>query len=568
MTLKWISNISNKRIDGTGIGLFRFFYGIILFCEVLQLYKFRNLIFDVIPFVKPYEISFTVPIILWLITLIFLIAGFKTRIAAIVNYVFSICIISSISTFEYHMFYAYMGINFLLVFLTVDRNLAVDAIFYRLKNHNLESSIKISPINHFVVIFVGVALVYFDSIFYKTSSRLWMNGLGVWLPSSLPHISTKNLYWLLNSKFLMLFLGYLTLLFEFVFIFTFFRKKWRPALFLIGVGLHIGITIFYPIPWFGLGVCAIYFCLMPTSWINYVRTKFSSKNKIKLLIDDSYKSRNIRLLILSIDVFQKFEFEEVDTIRNASEYYTNVFSAYWYTKIFGFLMKYRWVDQLLSKDYFYNQSFADSTAPFTVWRIRTIQLFLLFVIFLQICSTLYSPSMVNAYAKMNIETNKVLEKVLAKSYAIQKLSKQFLGITYHGVFMDVHFDDYNHVIAVEYEDKNGKQWLPIINYDGSPGSYLNGSTWIKWTFRSNNPHVDTEVLSNSLKRFTSYWLYQNGKNTENAHFNIKVKVIDTIVDWEKDFLKNQREKEWVDGGSVMWIKDEFIDHIKDIESIQ
>ncbi|MCB1041257.1 MAG: HTTM domain-containing protein, partial [Acidimicrobiales bacterium] len=60
-----------------------------------------------------------------------------------------------------------------------------------------------------------------------------------------------------------------------------------------------------------------------------------------------------------------------------------------------------------------------------------------------------------------------------RSY-VHPWSRQLLGMTRHGVFMDGHFAGYNHEIAV-VRLKNGKEkWLPLIEKDGRPGSYLLG----------------------------------------------------------------------------------------------
>ncbi|MDM1521666.1 hypothetical protein, partial [Myroides odoratimimus] len=125
---------------------------------------------------------------------------------------------------------------------------------------------EVSVLAYFIPILVGVAFVYFDSIFFKFSSEFWMKGLGMWLPTSVPPIILNDLQFLLNQEYLMYFLGYLTLVFEAIFLFTFFRKRWRVPLLIIGIGLHVGILICYPIPWFALGMCSLYLLMVPISW--------------------------------------------------------------------------------------------------------------------------------------------------------------------------------------------------------------------------------------------------------------------------------------------------------------
>lgn len=114
-----------------------------------------------------------------------------------------------------------------------------------------------------ILVFVGLASIYFESCFHKIESEVWVRGLGVWLPSSLPQFSEAPLMWLLDSKFLVLFLGYLTLFFEGSFVFLMWHKWSRFFLFIVGVGLHLGIYFVYSIPYFALAMLSMYWLLMP-----------------------------------------------------------------------------------------------------------------------------------------------------------------------------------------------------------------------------------------------------------------------------------------------------------------
>jgi hypothetical protein len=141
------------------------------------------------------------------------------------------------NSFEYHVFYAYLGINFLLRFMPINQVMSIDRLmkkkeFTRTKTtHNLSNIVN--QIYYFLPLYIGIALVYFDSVFFKLSAKSWINGLGVWFPASLPMMVHNNI-----STF---FLGYLILIFEASFIFLFFRKNLRLLLLVIGMGLYVGI---------------------------------------------------------------------------------------------------------------------------------------------------------------------------------------------------------------------------------------------------------------------------------------------------------------------------------------
>lgn len=105
----------------------------------------------------------------------------------------SLVVIGTMDSFEYHAFYAYMGMNFLLIIMPVGRCLSLDRLLLKLKFSNTTSIYnspkKVSQIYYLLPVFVGVGLGYFDSIFYKLSSDMWLKGLGSWMPSSLPMIN-------------------------------------------------------------------------------------------------------------------------------------------------------------------------------------------------------------------------------------------------------------------------------------------------------------------------------------------------------------------------------------------
>ena len=66
-----------------------------------------------------------------------------------------------------------------------------------------------------------------------------------------------------NQQVLMLTLGYATVVFEGLFAFLMWSRRWRWPLLIVGLGLHVGIIVMFPIPWFGLAVVALYSLMVP-----------------------------------------------------------------------------------------------------------------------------------------------------------------------------------------------------------------------------------------------------------------------------------------------------------------
>src|SRR5690554_3104482 len=172
-----------KQVDGTGLAIFRIIYCIVLLGEIIHLFYYRHLVFDKIPYLIPGEIDMAPAIYFWIISVVALMFGFKTKISALINYLLTVVIVGTASSFEYHMFYAYIGINLFMIFLPVNRCISLDRLFLKLKYSNTKFRYQppktVSAVSYFLPVFAGIGLVYFDSIFHKMSSDYWMRGLGV-----------------------------------------------------------------------------------------------------------------------------------------------------------------------------------------------------------------------------------------------------------------------------------------------------------------------------------------------------------------------------------------------------
>ena len=263
--MRFFLGIHNQQTSGIGLSLFRILYSLVLIIEVSQLIFFRKLIFNNIPFVSSSETNPIFFLCAWLLILACLAVGYKVRIAEICNYLLTLATFSSFTNFEYHLDYAIVGLNFLLLFFPRNDPFSLDQILARSSSINTRPP-QFSLGYNLIMVYLGVGLVYFDSVFHKFASPMWMAGLGRWQPASLPFAAGLDLTPLLNQKWLMMTLGYLTLVFETVFLFLLPFRRTHAALVIIGLGLHLGIVLAFPIPCFGLGVAALYLLLVPDRW--------------------------------------------------------------------------------------------------------------------------------------------------------------------------------------------------------------------------------------------------------------------------------------------------------------
>ncbi|AYB33097.1 DCC1-like thiol-disulfide oxidoreductase family protein [Chryseolinea soli] len=624
-----IERAYTKKIDGSGLALFRIVYGVVLLCEVIQLFYFRHLVFDKIPYLSPSEIDFAIPLIFWMISLVFLIVGLYTRYAAIVNYILSVTLIGTIQSYEYHMFYMFVGTNFLLIFLNVSQVNSLDRLRSKLKysttRFQLEPTRKVNALHYYAIPLMSVGFTYLDSVFFKLTSHIWLSGLGMWAPVSLPQTTQFNVSFLLNLKWVMLGLGYITLIFELLFIFLFWRKKWRWFLFVVGVGLHIGIVVMFPIPWFGLGMMSFYLLLVPVGTWSKIRKAFQAK---KPLLEFFYDEEcplciRVKIILSHFDVFNVIEFKSVQryaaqtpALSNYSQeqLLNSIFSVSSKGKVLkgidtyifvflrlpalfplGLIMKFPGVYQIsklvyrkVAEDRVVERCTEDNCGytPVPVYiadtdnikllknltlkqfKIRVITFLLVFFVILQL-NVSYNSDLVNAVKTKIGFKNSAPERIIQKiTSPARKFSKIYFGICHHPLFLDSHFDGYNHIIAIEAVGENGKTyWLPIIDKNGMPGSYLYGFVWAKWTFRVNSPRINQNRLAQGIRDFTAFWATNNGIPLNKFKFNVYVKKVEVPSQWKLDHLNNQIKQNWQLAGEAHWEGDNFVSSLKQIEDL-
>lgn len=264
------SHLCEKQISGTGLAVFRICYSLVLLYEVITLFYFRHLIFDPVPFLERPDNSWGLVFVVWMLAAACLLTGALTRYAAVFNYALTLVTFSSFHAFEYHWDYAMVGLNLLLVFAPVSRRLSVDAWLLRRRPEWPISPAPrpstVAAIWHYVFLALGVGLVYFDSVFHKLGSDMWLRGLGLWLPASLPPIIWTKAQALLNQQWLVRAAGYIVFIFEFGFLVLVWKRRlWLPLL-VLGAALHLGILILFPIPGFALGVLSVLLLLVPVGF--------------------------------------------------------------------------------------------------------------------------------------------------------------------------------------------------------------------------------------------------------------------------------------------------------------
>ena len=101
--------------------------------------------------------------------------GAWSRIAAFVNWTFCLLFLGNLKLFEYHHDYMMMGISTLFLLAPVENCWSFDA--YRRRGKELPKA-PVIQLHYDIFIFFGLALIYFDAVFFKLASPMWREGLG------------------------------------------------------------------------------------------------------------------------------------------------------------------------------------------------------------------------------------------------------------------------------------------------------------------------------------------------------------------------------------------------------
>ncbi|MDT0556044.1 hypothetical protein [Patiriisocius hiemis] len=484
--LKLIKGLYNKKVSSKGLAIFRILFSSTLFFEVLRIYNYKELYYGAFPNLEVSS-SITVGLQAWLLVLIFLAFGFLSKIMTILNYALALFLLSQFQGLIYHMAYTYLGIGFLMMLFPLSKSFSIDALLKIKYKVTSSSDTKVTVLAYYLFVLVGIGFVYIDSIFFKLKTEVWMNGTGMWLPASLPHFTILKDQWLLNQKYLLLFFGYLTIVFEAIFCFLFFRKRFRIPLLIIGLGLHIGILIEFPIPYFAMGAIGVYMLLVPLKFWEIIPIFNIKTEKLKPAENPSSVTKFFNLLYFS-----------------------------------GFSKK----------------------LEVTGYTIIIVMLLLL-----QFNSTFNFPAS-KPIERKALEISAKFEPFFyhLKQFKEKgrKFSKRYLGITAHGVFVDSHYNGFEKIYTLSYQDK----LLPIYSNQGIPKRYLSSGSWVHYNFRVNR-HVEkqtTKNLKDGLSRYAIYWSLENDIDLNNTEFDVLEKKVHYTFKWEKDLLQKNLSEPWNPSG--------------------
>ncbi len=507
-----------------------------------------------------------------------------------------------------------IGANFFMIFMPLDKSFAVDLLRKKLqtpfKHYSQHLKPDVSILAYTIPVTICLGFLYFDSAIHKLFAEHWRNGLGAWLPATMPYyISPINMTWLLNNELLQKTLGYIIFVFQFGFVFLVHNARLRPFLFIIGVALHIGIIITLNIYPFGISMLIFYCLVMPFSWYRRLEIFITAKSPTLTVFYDKECPLCCRTILTlnHVDIFETIDFKAAQTYatdhpaldkiepetllkdlyaldENNNVYegvntYAQILIKMRYTMLLGYLLKAPGIHQLACYYYrkiadsrirvscdshciattsenitsisLYQRIFESEPGRQTKQSIHKISKILLLLFLLQINSSIHY----GLFYRLNLLKNPspIVSNITRISNSIILFSTSFLGITPHALYLHDHFEGYHHLIAITYRDAHGKEkWLPLVSPEGRMESPNWGRVHSMWANIAVTPHIDHQRLSKFIMKTSAFWGIKSGLDLDTTTFIIKLKKINSPSHWIEDLLKSNLSGSWQNIGSAKW----------------
>ncbi|MGZ5027911.1 MAG: DCC1-like thiol-disulfide oxidoreductase family protein, partial [Methylobacter sp.] len=508
-----ILKLLSKQAPATGIGLFRILYGLVTLQEIFFLLYFNHLIFDPIPYIDVEFPMIPFFLCLWAVIAAFVAIGYRYQFAVACNYIIWIIFVNFTPMqrdFDGGFDLFMIGAGFFLLFMPGDKAFSIDNLRRKLStpftHYSTYPKPTVSVLAYYLPVAICLGFLYFDSAIHKMFAEHWRNGLGTWLPATQPYyVSAIDMSSMLNNKLLQNILGYTILVFQFTFIFFFARRQLRVVYLLIGIGLHLGITLSFNIYPFGLGMLSFYTLMVPFKWWRCIGQLATAKQPtLTVFYDQLCPLCNRTVLILNhFDIFHRIDFKNAqehaahypalasmnsealltdlyaldrnNRIYSGVDTYAQIFIKMRYLFPIGIILSLPGIHQFALKKYrsiadtrnripctsdcllpqalpdttLYHHFFEDVAIQKPHAFSRKLSKILIALLVLQLNSSIHY----GLIYRLNADNPQ--NPISQASNAMLMVSQTFLGITPHALYLHDHFAGYDHILAITYTDQNG-----------------------------------------------------------------------------------------------------------------
>jgi predicted DCC family thiol-disulfide oxidoreductase YuxK len=614
--LKAIQAQLNRKVTANGLGLFRIGFALVALQEILFLFYFRHLIFDPVPYLDRASPVLHVFLLVWLGVLACLALGYHTRRVAVANYLFWVVFVVFTpmwQDFDGGFDQLMTASSFLLILLPSERAFSLDnlrwAWRYSTPGQRYRPPLEVPVLAYTLPLALTLGLLYLDSGLHKLSSEFWRNGMGAWLPATMPYyVSPLDMSPLLNLRWLEQAIGYSIIVFQLVFIFLFWFRTFRVPLLMLGASFHIGIILSLNVYPFGFAMLVHYLLLVPLAWWNgFSRWIRCYKPLLTVFYDQDCPLCNRAVIFIEhFDIRHAIDFKglqnhareyrELDIIPEGTlltdlyaldnqgrlsagvDTYIQILLKLGYPAPLGWVLKipgiyhiartiYRriadgrqrqpcgehcavppipaWVDERPFAGFYARHATSDRQIALRIAKT------LVLVLLLQLNSTLHY-GVLYRWAGTR-PSDPALALLDQASDSVINLSHTFFGISPHALYLHDHFDHYNDIVALTYRDKAGQEtWLPFINQEGRLLSPNWGRVQSMWANVAITSHMSRDRLEKFAKKVTAFYSVDMGIDLSDAEFVIKSKHVDVPTSWEYDLRRRNVQGEWRDLGTLNW----------------
>jgi predicted DCC family thiol-disulfide oxidoreductase YuxK len=620
LSTKLFSSLKHQ-VPATGLGLFRLLFGLVTLQEVLFLLYFNHLIFDPIPYMDVEFPMIHFFLCLWAVIAAFIVVGYRYQTTIIANYIFWLVFVNFTPMqrdFDGGFDLFMIGANLFLIFLPADKAFSVDNLRRKLINpfvhyQNYQKP-TVSLLAYSLPVMICLGFLYFDSVIHKMFAPHWRNGLGGWLPGTMPYyVSAINMSWLLNQEVLQKIIGYTIIIFQFTFLFFVHIRRLRLIYVLVGMCLHLSIIFTLNIYPFGFGMLIFYTLVLPFSCYRKLAEWLIAKQpSLTVFYDELCPLCNRTVLTLNhFDIFHCIDFKGAQSF--AKNYpalqsidektlltdlyaldeknncyagvatYAQILIKMRYLALFGYLLKTPGIFQLAEHYYrkiadsrvriscdsgcqvsttqlkptLYDRLFAVSDEKLLKKHNRILTKIVLILCLFQLNSSIHYGLLYRL--KINMQQTPITAALDAASNALIIFSGSFVGITPHALYLHDHFHGYNRILAITYIDTEGKeQWLPFVNSEGRMLAPNWGRVHSMWANIAVTPKIDNRRLNKFIMKVTAFWGINAGLALDKTIFHIKMKKIESSDEWVYDQLNRNLSGRWVTVGAAKW-HDKVID---------
>lgn len=572
--LQRIADMLNTTEGTQSFALFRILFCLMTLSIINEVMFFRPIFFDNIDTMGRNPFPAKLLLAIWTFAVIMVGIGFRTRIFTVLNYFLTITFAAfftnaSIGTFNDDLLR--MG-SFLMIFMPVSRSFSVDALLGQLR-YSAPRPASTPYYHYFFFVFLTLGLLYFGSGMTKCYSDMWTRGLGLWIPSSVPHNHWNELYTLyIDHYWLVVTLNWLVIAFELLFVFILLNRRWHGYLAISGILLHVGIALIFPFPKVCIGPIIFYTLLIPSRFWYWLSAKFTSAEKITVEVnEDSFREALLLRFFRAVDYRHRFIFVPGATLRidgkevALQEAATRLFEAYWLLKPFAWLMRlelFRLLLDTIAEEWINHASFAEAAPQQAFMSVKLKRLALsclvIFLVTMQGVSQAY-----HIYSYYKAGPQKIVKYFKSRksmqdfSMKPSNLIRNLFGINSRGVFLDHSNRGVKNTYAITYFDKSGNEvWLPFVDERGFSVGYNMNMNWARYSFNSvcvsTNPADSTE-----LKKYTLLWAAQNHVRLDSVPMNVYRKQCAFPRQFEEGYHQKLRDQPWLLEGQILWKHNRF-----------